>query len=142
MMRANAAGMLAALLALTALAAGAGTGESAKERTPQKEVSAVEAVRLAPVAALQQVSALTVERLAPVSALKETSAVHAERLVTIAALWKREQSRFDAFQPGFASKMWVIRTRALEAEKQGKNTDELWDTYWRIFSRVFEGSEN
>lgn len=43
------------------------------------------------------------------------------------------QSRFDMIKPNVWSRMWVIRQMALEMEKKGRNTDDLWYAYLQLF---------
>lgn len=45
-------------------------------------------------------------------------------------------SRFAAQEPGWASKLWVLKARALSAESRGENTDALWEAYWRVYERA------
>lgn len=98
--------------------------------------SLIQANALSEVKSLVTESDVDLEKVIGAVAIAASVGVPPERLREVAALMpEKTRSRFDALNPGFASKLWVIKTRALEAEKQGKNTDELWEAYWKVFEK-------
>lgn len=73
----------------------------------------------------------------------QTSEIYTNRASAVEALNEQRElrpvtvpSRFAAQEPGWASKLWVLKTRALSAESRGENTDDLWEAYWRVYERA------
>lgn len=86
------------------------------------------------------IDAKTIEEAIAEAVSSGVSPVAIEKVAAAVLAAKPFASRFDILEPCAFSRLWAIKIEALEREKKGEPTDELYELYWRLFSEGLRDS--